>query len=95
MRQRLLVLRSHWPQDVPGPRVYSREANPADEMAALHAKIIVCDRCRALVTSANFSRHGLHENIEIGVHVEASSVGRLADFLDALILHHEVEPVDW
>jgi phosphatidylserine/phosphatidylglycerophosphate/cardiolipin synthase-like enzyme len=95
MRDRLPFLRSHWPADVPSPRIFSREADPNDEMAALHAKIIICDRSRALVTSANFSRHGLHENIEIGVSVRADIIGRMADFLNAMIVQREVEPLQW
>jgi len=95
MRTHLPVLRALWPHDVPPPRMYSREADPADEMAALHAKLLVCDDVVALVTSANFTYHGLHENIEIGVKVYSKSVARIAEFLDALIAAREVQPIDW
>ncbi len=95
MRDRLPFLRSRWPRDVVPPKIFSREADPYDDMAALHAKIIVCDRARALVTSANFSRHGLHDNIEIGVSVRADVVARIADFLHAMIVQREVEPAQW
>jgi phosphatidylserine/phosphatidylglycerophosphate/cardiolipin synthase-like enzyme len=91
----LPVLRSLWPQPVPVPRIFSREANPTDPMSALHAKLLVCDRSTALVTSANFTYHGLHENVEIGVKVHSKSVARVAEFLDALVTSGEVKLIDW
>lgn len=43
---------------------YSGKAN--DKMAALHAKTIIVDGERMLISSANLSFHGLEGNIEIG-----------------------------
>ncbi len=88
-------LRAMWPQDVPTPRIYSRKADPTDDMSALHAKLLVCDNSTALVTSANFTFHGLHENIEIGVTVQSKSVARITEFLQALIVKGEVQALDW
>jgi phosphatidylserine/phosphatidylglycerophosphate/cardiolipin synthase-like enzyme len=95
MRTHLPVLRALWPHDMPPPRMYSREADPTDEMAALHAKLLVCDNAIALVTSANFTYHGLHENIEIGVKVQSKSVVRITEFVDALIAGGEVQAIGW
>ena len=64
-------------------------------MSALHAKLLICDRNVALVTSANFSHHGLHENIEIGVKIQSASVRQLVEFVEALIRTGEVEAVAW
>ena len=41
-------------------------------MAALHAKIIVSDARKALVSSANLSYHGMQGNIEMGFLIESS-----------------------
>jgi phosphatidylserine/phosphatidylglycerophosphate/cardiolipin synthase-like enzyme len=64
-------------------------------MAALHAKLLICDENVALVTSANFSHHGLHENIEVGVKIHSSSVARLVDFILAMIRMREVKALEW
>ncbi len=95
MRDYLPILRSIWPVNSPVPRVFSREADPDDKMAALHAKLLICDGIAALVTSANFSHHGLHENIEIGLKVQSGAIARLQDFVRAMIAMRQVKPVDW
>jgi hypothetical protein len=95
MEEHLSALRSAWPSDCPEPRVFSCQGNPRDEMAALHAKVLVCDRSTALITSANFSHHGLHENIEIGVKVSSASVARLVEFFDSLIVAKQVTALAW
>lgn len=91
----LAVLRALWLTGSPPPIIFSRAANPTDVMAALHAKLLICDSTFALVTSANFSYHGLHENIEIGVKIQSGAVKRLIEFLQAMIQMGEVEPVEW
>ena len=78
---------------VPLPPVFSREPVADDHMAALHAKLLICDRSEALVTSANFSHHGLHANIEIGLRVRSPAIERLSDFIAAMIKSGEAEPV--
>lgn len=95
MQEHLPALRSAWPSDCPEPRVFSCQGNPRDEMSALHAKLLVCDAATALITSANFSHHGLHENIEVGVKVHSPSVARLVEFFDSLIVAGQVIPLAW
>ncbi len=95
MEDHLPALRSVWPPDCPPPRVFSCQGNPRDEMSALHAKVLVCDGSTALITSANFSHHGLHENIEIGVRVDSPSVARLVEFFDSLIVAGQMTPLAW
>jgi phosphatidylserine/phosphatidylglycerophosphate/cardiolipin synthase-like enzyme len=94
MRQCISELRELWG---PGraPAVYGWEGDGADEMASLHAKLLICDKETALVTSANYSLHGLHENIEIGLRVRSPSVARLNDFVRQLIASATVAPVSW
>jgi phosphatidylserine/phosphatidylglycerophosphate/cardiolipin synthase-like enzyme len=95
MEEHLPALRSAWRSDCPGPRVFSCQGNPRDEMSALHAKVLVCDGSTAFITSANFSFHGLHENIEIGVKVISPSVARLVEFFNSLIVAGHVIPLAW
>src|SRR5262245_35466884 len=93
MQDQLSVLRSIWPADIPQPSIFSREAYLADDMSALHAKLLICDSITALITSANFSHHGLHENIEMGVKIQSPSVARLVEFIHAMIRLGEVTAV--
>ena len=94
MRQGILELRRFWGAAQP-PAVYSWESDGTDELASLHAKLLICDRNIALVTSANYSLHGLHENIEIGLRIRSPSVTRLSDFIRQLVASDMVVPVLW
>lgn len=77
------------------PTVYSWDNDGPSKKTSLHAKLLICDRNSALVTSANFSLHGLHENIEIGLKVRSPSVERLSDFVAHLIRSQTVAFVPW
>lgn len=50
----------------------------------LHAKIIVADRKRAIIGSANFTWGGMFSNYEIGVLIEDKSIWDLARVIDSL-----------
>jgi cardiolipin synthase len=50
----------------------------------LHAKIIIADRKRAVVGSANFSWGGMYANYEVGLFVEGEIAWKLADIVDHL-----------
>jgi phosphatidylserine/phosphatidylglycerophosphate/cardiolipin synthase-like enzyme len=95
MEDHLPALRSVWPSDCSEPRVFSCPANVRDEMSALHAKVLICDSSTALITSANFSHHGLHGNIEIGVKIVSSTVARLVEFFNSLIVTGQVTELVW
>lgn len=88
------ALRAAWPRQVRPPAIFSREPDSAD-LSALHAKVLVCDGSVALVTSANFSRRGLHDNVEIGVKVRSPSVRKIVAFVRAMIENGEVLRVRW
>ena len=45
-------------------------------MAALHAKMIVVDECKSLISSANLSYHGMEGNIEAGIYIESEEKAR-------------------
>jgi hypothetical protein len=95
MQAQLPTLQSIWPNDVRPPDVFSREGGSINDISALHAKLLICDGKTALVTSANFSHHGLHENIEVGVKIHSASVKRLVEFVNAMIRNGAVEVVNW
>jgi len=94
MEQSIAALRQLWGPG-PAPVLYSWENDGTDEMTSLHAKLLICDKDTALVTSANYSLHGLHENVEIGLRVRSPSVMRLSDFVRQLIASSTVVPVSW
>jgi phosphatidylserine/phosphatidylglycerophosphate/cardiolipin synthase-like enzyme len=57
-----------WPPDVRRPRLlHDRERADGAPHASMHAKCLLVDGSDLLITSANFTFHGLHGNIEIGV----------------------------
>lgn len=93
MNDCLPVLDSIWPADSPRPQIFTREIDPENPMAALHAKLLICDNDAALVTSANFSYHGLHENIEIGVKVRSPAMARLVELFQAMIANGDLKPL--
>jgi phosphatidylserine/phosphatidylglycerophosphate/cardiolipin synthase-like enzyme len=54
--------------------------------ATMHAKVVVIDRRKAFVTSANLTARAQSENIEIGVLVNhAPTAARIAGYFEALI----------
>jgi len=94
LREHLQIFRSVWTPETRRPRLLSREADPNDTMAAMHAKLLVCDRCDALVTSANLSSHGLHRNIEIGVRVRSPSMSIYVELIDKMVFGGELQPIE-
>ena len=66
---------------------------PADRpLAKLHAKCLVVDRLDALVTSANFTFHGLESNLELGLRVRGPQAGAIAERFDHLIASEVLRP---
>jgi len=51
----------------------------------LHAKVIVVDRKKAVIGSANFSWHGMSHNYEVGVQIEGDSAWKLGKLIDDLV----------
>jgi phosphatidylserine/phosphatidylglycerophosphate/cardiolipin synthase-like enzyme len=74
-----------WPSFVPRPKIYVN-AETDDEMHKMHCKMIIVDESDLLVTSANFTYHGMLGNIEFGVRLRdvASSKAALS-FVEHLI----------
>lgn len=77
----------HWPWDSLPELFYDPRTLDLDpkKRATLHAKCVVTDRSRALITSANFTEAAQRRNIEAGVLVgDAAIAGRLAGYFEAL-----------
>ena len=48
-------------------------------MAALHAKVIVIDSYKTLISSSNLSYHGIEGNIEMGTVIESFKKAELVE----------------
>lgn len=81
-KNRSALLRG-WPKGRDAPGIFTWPQRD-DEMASLHAKVLVADARDALVTSANLTYHGFEGNVEVGVRV----TGDAADQLEAVF--HEL-----
>jgi phosphatidylserine/phosphatidylglycerophosphate/cardiolipin synthase-like enzyme len=81
-----------WPVGRRRPRVYAWQ-DPDDEIAKLHAKVVLVDGTDVLITSANMTGHGLRHNLELGLRVRGVPAEHAADHLGELIRTGVVEPV--
>ena len=53
-------------------QVYEYQKQEDDKMAALHAKMLVSDAKKSLISSANLSYHGMQGNVEMGFLIESA-----------------------
>ena len=74
------------------PRVFTWRPPPDHPYTKLHAKCIVVDRLDALVTSANFTFHGLESNLELGLRVRGQQAAVIAERFDQLIAAGVLQP---
>jgi len=64
--------------------VWPKELRPPGGL--LHAKAVVADRCRALVTSANLTANAIDVNLELGLLIQSEPVAqRIAEHVFGLI----------
>ena len=79
----------HWPFGSRRPRLlyYPRSLEPESaDRASMHAKVVVADGERVLVTSSNLTARGVTENVEVGVILHDSSLAStLIDHFRALL----------
>lgn len=73
----------YWPMD-------RRKRSASGAYGAMHAKCLVADRSRAIVSSANLTDYALEANMELGLLVERAIAGRLAEHFDQLIVRGEL-----
>jgi len=75
MRGSVSHLLESWPTSVKQPRIFQdRVRAEVAPYASMHAKCLLVDGKDLLITSANFTFHGLHGNIEIGVRLSGPPV---------------------
>jgi phosphatidylserine/phosphatidylglycerophosphate/cardiolipin synthase-like enzyme len=72
----------HWPWPALPALFYDpRSLETGDARASLHAKCVIVDRSRALITSANFTDAAQRKNVEVGVDLRyPPAAARLADY---------------
>jgi phosphatidylserine/phosphatidylglycerophosphate/cardiolipin synthase-like enzyme len=72
----------HWPWPTLPALFYDpRSLETGDARASLHAKCVIVDRARALVTSANFTDAAQRKNVEVGVDIRyRPTAERLGDY---------------
>jgi phosphatidylserine/phosphatidylglycerophosphate/cardiolipin synthase-like enzyme len=80
-----------WPRGTRRPRLCYDPRGLAMEKearATMHAKVVVIDRRKAFVTSANLTPRAHGENIELGVLIDhAPTAARIVRYFEALILN--------
>ena len=81
-----------WDVFVKKPKVYTWRPPPGHPYTKLHAKCLVVDRLDALVTSANFTFHGLESNLELGLRVRGPQAAAIAERFDHLIASEVLRP---
>jgi len=74
------------------PPARRKLASP-DALGSMHAKCLVADRKRAMISSANLTNSALEANMELGLVVETFVASRLADHFDQLVLRGELVEV--
>jgi phosphatidylserine/phosphatidylglycerophosphate/cardiolipin synthase-like enzyme len=86
------LVREVWPPGARRPRVFQdRERTDGAPYASMHAKCLLVDGSDLLVTSANFTFHGLHGNIEIGVRLSGSPAAEARKIFSHLVEQRIVE----
>jgi phosphatidylserine/phosphatidylglycerophosphate/cardiolipin synthase-like enzyme len=83
-----------WPTGAPLPRVFhDRERVDGAPHASMHAKCLLVDSSNLLVTSANFTFHGLHGNIEIGIRISGAPAAEARKIFSHLVDSQILEDV--
>ncbi len=81
-----------WPRRVNRPRVFHDRPRPdGAPYAAMHAKCLLVDDCDLLVTSANFTFHGMRGNIEIGIRLRGPPAAEARKVFSYLVENRVVE----
>lgn len=87
-------VREAWPSGARRPRIFHDRERPAGApYASMHAKCLLADGADLLVTSANFTFHGLHGNIEIGVRLGGAPAAEARKIFSHLVESRLVEDV--
>ena len=87
-------IKRRWPANTPRPRLFSW-ADERDEIAKMHAKVLLVDDRDLLSTSANLTGHGLAANLEFGLRVRGTPAAQAAQHFTALIVSGLLSRVEW
>jgi len=68
---------NHWKKERYQINVYHWKGYNSSEFTSLHAKLVIIDQQKLLLTSANFSYHGFQKNIETGVIIENHEIPKV------------------
>jgi phosphatidylserine/phosphatidylglycerophosphate/cardiolipin synthase-like enzyme len=81
-----------WPVGTRFPRIFQdRDRSSWAPYASMHAKCLLVDSRHLLVTSANFTFHGLHGNIEIGIRLSGAPAAEARKIFSHLVEDKIVE----
>lgn len=69
---------------------YQPRSDSDKPLYTLHSKVLLADGSTAYVGSANFTKYGFSENLEVGVVLQGSKVNQLADLLSHVIENNAV-----
>lgn len=93
-RGNLPRIEASWPAQVTRPRIFhDRARTDAAPYASMHAKCVLVDGRDLLITSANFTFHGLRGNIEIGIRLGGLPASEARNVFSHLIEDGIVEEV--
>ena len=82
-----------WPPTVKAPRLFhDKDRQDGAPYASMHAKCLLIDGIDLLITSANFTFHGLHGNIEIGIRISGQPAEEARKIFSHLVETGLVEP---
>lgn len=83
-----------WPSSVNPPRMFQDRKDVLDApYGSMHAKCLLVDGKDLLITSANFTFHGLHGNIEIGIRVSGAPAAEARKVFSFLVEKQVLEGV--
>lgn len=88
-------VQSAWPRGTSPPRLF-HDCERADSApyGSMHAKCLLVDGSDLLVTSANFTFHGLHGNIEIGLRLWGPPAAEARKIFSYLVENRIVEELN-
>jgi phosphatidylserine/phosphatidylglycerophosphate/cardiolipin synthase-like enzyme len=91
-RGAIRMVQATWPTSARRPRIFQdRERADGAPYASMHAKCLLVDGNDLLVTSANFTFHGLRGNIEIGVRLSGPPANEARKIFSHLVNQNILE----
>ena len=70
------------------------QSKKTDAIAPIHAKLVVADGCRAYLGSANLSKGGLYNGLEIGIIHQGPTVKELATLSNWIFVHSTIQLIN-